>query len=161
MRKLIVAAVGLISLLSTLPLYAADVNFSGEFRVRGFWSDNLTDGNAGGGFNDDMARFADQRFRLKTTVKAGVTTGVVVLDLGNCWASADSAAFNGGVAPFSFTGDCRFGTAGLGHSFNAVGVREAYLHIDLSKVGLILGRQTLKLGHGIVFDDTVDRKWTA
>jgi hypothetical protein len=163
MRKLLIVAVGLVTWLTALPLYAVDVNFSGEFRVRSFWSDNLFDGNSGsaGGF-DDMSRFNDLRFRLKTSVKAGVTTGVVVLDFGNCLGGLDSATFQNGTNPaipfpgFMPTGDCRFGTAGFGGSFNTVGVREAYVHIDLKQVGLILGRQPIKLGHGIVLDDTAD-----
>jgi len=158
MRKLIVAAVGLLTVLTALPLYAAEINFSGEFRVRGFWTDNLADGNAGGGVNEDAARFNDARFRLKTAIKAGVTTGVVVLDFGNCIPGADASTFNAfnTLAFGTFTGDCRFGTGGLGQSFNVVGVREAHIQIDLKSVKAILGRQTLKLGHGIVFDDTGD-----
>jgi hypothetical protein len=156
MRKLLIVAVGLVTWLTALPLYAVDVNFSGEFRVRSFWTDNLTDGNSGGGAADDMARFNDQRFRLKTTIKAGVTTGVVVLDFGNCFVGTDVATFNGPGGGATATGDCRFGAGGFGGSFNTVGVREAYLHIDLSNVGLILGRQRIKVGHGIVLDDITD-----
>lgn len=158
MRKLLIVAVGLVTWLTALPLYAVDVNFSGEFRVRGFWTDNLTDGNSGGTGSgaEDMSRFNDARFRLKTSIKAGVTTGVVVLDFGNCFAGIDVATFNGPAAGTGGTGDCRFGAGGFGRSFNTVGVREAYLHIDLSKVGLILGRQHIKLGHGIVLDDITD-----
>jgi hypothetical protein len=157
MRKLLVAAVGLLTVLTAIPVYAVDVNFSGEVRVRGFWDDNLTDGNS---TYDDMSRFNDMRFRLKTSIKAGVTTGVVVLDFANCYMGASGSTVDNVTSsnPNSGanTGNCRFGTGGLGHSFNDVGVREAYLKIDLSKVGLILGRQTLKLGHGIIFDDTAD-----
>jgi hypothetical protein len=90
-------------------------------------------------------------------IKAGVTTGVVVLDLGNCFVGADVATINGGFAAGgTTTGDCRFGAAGMGGSFNTVGVREAHLDIDLSNFRALLGRQTVKLGHGIVLDDTVD-----
>jgi hypothetical protein len=159
MRKLLVAAVGLLTVLTAIPVYAVDVNFSGNVRVRAFWDDNLYDGNSGGGLNDDMNRFNDLRFRLKTSIKAGVSTGVVVLDFSNCLAGGDSATFQNGNIPggyYNMTGDCRFGTAGLGGSYNAVGVREAYLKIDLSKVELVLGRQTLKVGHGIILDDTAD-----
>jgi hypothetical protein len=156
MKKLMALAIGVMTLFSTLPLHAAEVTFSGEFRVRGFWTDNLTDGNSGGGAAEDMSRFNDQRFRLKTTIKAGVSTGVVVLDFGNCLFGTRVATFNNPFGGGGLTGDCRFGRNGFGGSFNTVGVREAYLHINLSKVGLILGRQTIKLGHGIVLDDTVD-----
>jgi len=163
MRKLLVAAVGLVSLLTAFPVYAVDVNFSGEVRVRAFWNDNMIDGNSGGGVNEDMSRFNDMRFRLKTSIKAGVTTGVVLLDFANCYTGFAGSTLDGplyGTGSFPTgpmgTGNCRFGTGGLGHSSNVVGVREAYLKIDLSKVQLILGRQTLKLGHGIIFDDTAD-----
>ena len=112
MRKLIVVAVGVVTLLWSGSLYAADVTFSGEFRVRGFWSDNITDGDSG---VEDAARFNDQRFRLKTSIQAGVTTGVFILDIGNCTVGADVATFNGGAAPLApFTGNCRFGSGGLG-----------------------------------------------
>jgi len=158
MRKLLVAAVGFLTMLTALPVYAVDVNFSGEVRVRAFWDDNLTDGNSGGGVNDDMSRFNDMRFRLKTSIKAGVTTGVIVLDFTNCTPgfSASTIDSSASLAPTVNTGNCRFGAGSLGHSYNIVGVREAYLKIDLKSVNVVLGRQTLKLGHGIIMDDTVD-----
>ncbi|MEW6325705.1 MAG: hypothetical protein AB1515_10010 [Nitrospirota bacterium] len=164
MRKSIVAAVGLLVGLTALPLYAAEVTFSGEFRVRAFASENILDGDSstdivGGLYGNDKTRFNDLRFRLRTAIKAGVTSGIVVLDFGNCFAGADVATYNGAAAAvpgLSQTGDCRFGQAGLGRSFNVVGVREAHLNIDLNPVTAVLGRQSLKLGHGIVFDDTSD-----
>lgn len=155
MRKLILAAVGAMTLFMAFPLYAAEVKFGGEFRVRGFFADNLLDGNSG---LEDANRFNDLRFRLKTSITAGATTGVVVLDFGNCFFGADVATINGpgAVGAGAFTGDCRFGAGGAGRSYNTVGVREAHLNIDLKTFRAILGRQTLKLGHGIVFDDTAD-----
>lgn len=166
MRKLLFAAAGLVAMFVAVPVSAADISLSGEVRVRGFWSDNLTDGDSSfetspiTGVNDE-SRFNDGRFRLKTAIKAGVTTAVAVLDIGNCYFGSvlqpvTPSTINGGAAGAGATGDCRFGTAGLGGSFVTVGVREAYMHIDLNAVGLILGRQTIKLGHGIVFDDTSD-----
>ena len=163
MRKLILATVGAMTLFMAFPLYAAEVTFSGEFRVRAFASENLLDGDSAtdttpAGVNDNT-RFNDLRFRLKTAIKAGVTTGVIVLDFGNCFAGVDVATVNGGAAAvpgLSQTGDCRFGQGGIGRSFNVVGVREAHLKIDLAKFDALLGRQSLKLGHGIVYDDTSD-----
>ncbi|HUJ79276.1 MAG TPA: hypothetical protein VLY45_03045 [Nitrospiria bacterium] len=165
MKKLLVAAVGLVTVLAAFPVYAVDVNFSGEFRVRAFWDDNLFDGNSS---TDDSSRFADLRFRLKTAIKAGVTTGVVVLDFTNCSPGSDVSSFQNGTTPAipfppipfppgtAQTGNCRFGSAGFGNSYNVVGIREAYLHIDLTRLGLYLGRQTIKVGHGIVLDSTAD-----
>jgi hypothetical protein len=160
MRKWLLTAVGMLTWLTAVPLYAAEINVSGELRVRGFWTDNLTDGDSGdgpAGVRNDTTRFNDLRFRLKTEIKAGVSTGVVVLDFGNCYAGTDTSTINGGAAPFNLlTGDCRFGQGGMGQSYNVVGVREAHLKIDLKKVQAVLGRQTVKLGHGVVLDDTVD-----
>jgi len=153
MRKLLVAAVGLLTVLTALPVYAVDVNFSGEVRVRAFWDDNLLDGNAS---TNDSSRFDDLRFRLKTSIKAGVTTGVVILDFSNCYTGTSGSTINNGTSTTTNTGNCRFGTGGLGNSGNVVGVREAHLNIDLKNVNLVLGRQTLKLGHGIIFDTTAD-----
>ncbi|HTP41053.1 MAG TPA: hypothetical protein VML36_01395 [Nitrospiria bacterium] len=159
MRKLLVAAVGFVTVLMAMPVYAVDVNFSGEAWVRGFWTDNQTDGNSS---YDDHTRFADGRFRLKTAIKAGVTTGVVVVDFANCYPSnpapggSTGSTINNSISSLGNTGNCRFGTGGLGNSDNVVGLREAYLKIDLTKVGFVLGRQTLKLGHGIIFDTTGD-----
>ena len=191
MRKVaVLVAAGVYLALSYLPLYAVDLNFDGDFRVRGWYSDNLTDAHDGdknqtpglGGVvgvppfplvncanqttkcNDEQA-FDDLRFRLRTTLRAGVTTAVVTLDLANglqATAGNNVATFqqvpNSVLLANPFlagTGDTRFGI-GFGNSYNVIGIREAYLKVDvLPEFSLKAGRQLIKLGHGLILDDTV------
>lgn len=144
-------------------VWAVDLRFSGEYRVRAFSTENLFDARSSGGCGtpagscNDKQRFADMRFRLTTSATAGVATGAVTLDFLN--------TFSGLVPPSqltepssanSGTGDYRFGTSGFGGSINAVGVREAYLKLSWPGATVFAGRHRIVLGHSIVFDDTAD-----
>jgi len=153
MKKLWVMALGTAFFLQTASLYAADVKFEGDFRVRGIYADDL-DANED---VDDQQAFADGRFRLRTTATAGITSGVVVLD----FTSSFTSTSNPGCAPppagtGCTTGNYRFGSANFGGSYNIVGVREAYLRLDLNTVKLALGRKPFRLGHSLILDDTMD-----
>ncbi|MFQ5455062.1 MAG: hypothetical protein ACE5EA_02520 [Nitrospirota bacterium] len=117
---------------------AADINFSGEIRVRGFYKNNSTD--ADNNIEDDE-KFNDMRFRLKASFITGRTRGVVTLDILN---------------NFNDTGNYRFGANGSGKSINQVGIREAYLYLTLHPANFIIGRKQSTIGRGIVFDDTAD-----
>jgi hypothetical protein len=149
------------------PVQAVDLQFNGEYRVRGFDLNNFFDarsgGNAAGGCGtppgpcNDHERFADQRFRLTTTASAGITSGVVTLDFLNTFAGSRPPGYlTGPAVGGSTTGDYRFGTAGLGGSLNAIGLREAYLKFSFPNGTLIAGRHHLVLGHSIIFDDVAD-----
>lgn len=151
-------ALGTAFFLQTASLYAADVKFEGDFRVRGIYADNLSDADDDA---DDQQAFADGRFRLRTTATAGITSGVVTVDFTNSF--NDSATDNpacpnvgGGAADSCATGNYRFGTANFGNSYNIFGVREAYLTLDLNMVKLAFGRKPFRLGHSMVLDDTMD-----
>lgn len=139
---------------------AVDLKFSGEYRVRAFDVNNFFDARSEGGCGtpagscDDKERFVDQRFRLTTTITAGVTSGVVTIDAPNTFGGTRSP--NMLVWPGFGTGDGRFGTAGLGGSANAVGLREAYLKMALPGATLFAGRHHVVLGHSILFDDVAD-----
>jgi hypothetical protein len=89
------------------------------------------------------------RFLLTTTAKAGLATGVVTLD----FTSANN------------TGNLRMGGGGIfgGESDVPVGpaddrfaLMEAYIKADLRVATFAAGRQSFKLGHGIIFDDSAD-----
>lgn len=163
MKKVVFALLaGLFLLPQALPVFAVDVNLNGEFRVRGFLEGNLTDANKDGRTNDEAA-FNDARFRLKTTISAGITEGIVLLDFINGFAGNDLATVQTfrGISGTVGTGDSRFGEVGFGSSRNVVGVREAYLKVklplmDVLKLNLLAGRQPIKLGEGITLDDTAD-----
>ncbi|HLG22722.1 MAG TPA: hypothetical protein VI382_07890 [Candidatus Manganitrophaceae bacterium] len=163
MKKLLVLALASVSfILSTTLLYAADIKFEGDYRVRGIYSDNLSDQDDDA---NDQEALADGRFRVKTTATAGITTGVVTLDFANAFNDPGNAGCPSGTAldPLNAanadacgTGNYRFGTVNLGNSYNVFGVREAYLKLDLKTVKLAFGRKPVKLGHSLILDDTVD-----
>jgi len=151
MKKLWVMALGSAALLlQTASLYAAEIKFEGDFRVRGIYTNNLSDANKS---TPDEQAFADGRFRLKTTATAGITSGVVVLDFTSAFPDPTVPS---GACGTCTTGNYRFGTANFGGSYNIVGVREAHLDLDLHFARLVLGRQAIKLGHSLILDDTVD-----
>ncbi|MFQ5781114.1 MAG: hypothetical protein ACE5HN_10070 [Nitrospiria bacterium] len=157
MKRLVVLALVIVSLLYAGSVYAVDINFEGDFRVRAIYSDNLSDANDG---VDDQEAFADGRFRLKTTFTAGLTSAVVIVDFTNSFNDPNNALCpaptDTGAAPFCGTGNFRFGTSSLGGSFNIVGVRSAYLKFDFEPLKVVFGRKQFLLGHGLVLDDTVD-----
>ncbi|MFQ5579695.1 MAG: hypothetical protein ACE5FZ_03715 [Nitrospiria bacterium] len=146
-------------------VFAADFKIEGDFRVRGVYSDNLNDANDA---EDDQQSFSDGRFRLKTTISAGLTSAVVIVDFTNSFNDPDNQfcpAPKAGVPPttpvsggssFCGSGNFRFGTASLGGSYNIVGVRSAYLKFDFNPLKVVFGRKQFMLGHGLILDDTVD-----
>ena len=153
MKKLLVLALASVSFLGLIsPIHAADIKFEGDFRVRGIYSDNTKDANDDA---NDQTAFADGRFRLKTTATAGITSGVVVLDFTN--ATQDTTACSDPPTGTGCrNGNYRFGAANFGGSYGIVGVRQAYLALDLNMVKLAFGRKPFVLGHSLVLDDTVD-----
>lgn len=148
MRKfLVLSLLGLSVWLYSASVYAADIKFEGDFRVRGIYTDNTADANDAA---DDTNAFGDARFRLRTTATAGVTTGVVVLDFLNGFSDPKNTSCAGACG----TGNFRFGAVNFGNSRNVVGVRAAYLKLDLGGVKLAFGSKPFKLGHGLILDDT-------
>ena len=131
-------------------LEAAELKFSGDFRVRGIYSDNLYDADEVG---DDQEAFADGRFRMKIAATAGITTGIVVVDFSNAFGDPTNTGcgFTG-----CDTGNYRFGTANFGGDYRTVGVREAHLKLDFGESKLAFGRKQFRLGHSLILDDTMD-----
>jgi hypothetical protein len=157
MKKLLVSALATASLLSSISsIHAADVKFSGDFRVRGFYTENVNTFRKDTG---DTEAFADERFRLRTNVTSGIASGVIALDVTNGFKGDNVATFQNGVNLLSAdarTGNTRLGAAGFGDSHNVVGVREAYLKFQFPMFGATAGRSPFKLGHGLVLDDVAD-----
>ena len=153
MKKIMWAAVlgvlsGVLGFVSALE--AAELKFSGDFRVRGIYTDNLFDASDVG---DDQEAFADGRFRLKIAATAGITTGIVVVDFTNSFGDPyNPACARTGCG----TGNYRFGSANFGGDYNIVGVREAHLKLDFGETKLAFGRKQFRLGHSLILDDTMD-----
>lgn len=67
MKKLLMVCVmASLALVVAMPALAVDVDFSGEYRIRGFYNDNPTLQDDG---DKDSASWLDHRFRLKTKFK--------------------------------------------------------------------------------------------
>ncbi|MGH7274875.1 MAG: hypothetical protein ACREIQ_10515 [Nitrospiria bacterium] len=139
MRKaILVFWVGLIVFFSALPVFAADLKVNGDFRIRGFYTDNLTDQSD---TEDDASAYNSMRFLLTTKASAGLATGVVTMDF--------TSTHN--------TGNQRFGGGqSYGPQDDTFALLEAYIKADLRMATLSAGRQMFKMGHGIIFDDPVD-----
>ena len=147
---------------------AADIRFGGEFRVRSFYTNNLTDAHDSNGTGcpgptdscDDQEVFNDARFRLKVLVTEGLATGVVIVDFFNNFGGSNVATINtsstGTSSTRDGTGDRTLGSAGFGRSLDTLSLREGYLRVSWPAVNLIIGRQGIKLGHGLILDDTAD-----
>ncbi len=149
MTNIVAVALGLF--LFSGALEAAELKFSGDFRVRGIYTDNLFDTNDEG---DDQEAFADGRFRLKIAATAGITTGVVVVDFTNAFSDPGNTTY---CPPSSCgTGNYRFGSANFGNDYKIMGVREAHLKLDFGDKKFAFGRKQFKLGHGLILDDTLD-----
>ncbi|HEY5593922.1 MAG TPA: hypothetical protein VIL61_02040 [Nitrospiria bacterium] len=131
---------------------AAEMKFGGEFRARGFYTNNLTDLNSG---KDDQEAFNDARFRLKVSATEGVATGVVRVDFFNGPGGEDVAALNS-ASPGDGTGDRTLGSEGFGRSLDTVRLKEGYLRVSWPQFHLVVGRQSVTLGHGLILDDTAD-----
>lgn len=161
MKKGLVVALALLTITFTaLPVFALDVQFSGDYRVRAFYFDSLyATKPAFGPFPTftplgaaaQTSNFLDQRFRLTSRITAGMTAGVVQLDFLNV---------NGGPTNL---GNRELGQnfiapnySGFGSESNNVGVRQAYLVVNFPVARLYAGRPEVTLGHGLTLKDTLD-----
>ncbi len=115
-------------------LYAADLKVNGEYRFRTYMYNDI---DAIDQTNKDGSDYIDQRFLLTGTVSQGVTTGVVELNL-------IKGAANG-----------VWGN-GYGGNLSIQGVHQAYINVTLPLANLMAGRRGIKLGHGIILNDTSD-----
>lgn len=154
-KKVLVALLaGTMIAASASSLFAADIKFSGEYRVRGF----LTDNADGSGDVNDTEAVTDMRFRMKTTATAGMATAVAVVDFLNAMGpvqGVNDAATLQTTSPAG-SGYVRYGNTGFGGANNTVGIREAYMKAAWPDWTLAAGRKGTKLGHGIILDDTAD-----
>ncbi|MBI3609822.1 MAG: hypothetical protein HY204_03860 [Nitrospirae bacterium] len=131
---------------------AAEVKFGGEFRARGFYDNNLTDAHTG---SNDQEAFNDARFRLKISAAEGLATGVVLIDFFNGAAGRNAATLNRSSVG-SGTGNRVLGSEGFGRSLDTVSLKEGYLRVSWPWAHLVIGRQGITLGRGLIFDDTAD-----
>jgi len=144
---------------------AAEVQFSGEVRLRGFYTNNLSDARNRDGdlcpgpdgildeTCDDEEAFSDARFRLKMTAAEGIATGVAVVDFFSQEGRTVAALSRTATVE---TGNWRLGGEGFGGSLDTLFLREGYLRASFPWLNVLLGRQRIQLGHSLVLDDTAD-----
>lgn len=151
--------VGLVVFSATLPAFAADLKINGDFRIRGFYIDNVTDAYDTGttlapcsaATNcDDAAAYNSMRFLLTATATAGLATGVVTMDFTSANNTGNLRLGGGGSA---ITGES---DVPVGPADDRFALVEAYIKADLRVATFSAGRQTFKLGHGIIFEDAAD-----
>src|SRR3990172_2134959 len=142
MRKRIVMFGVLVGALlgAVVPSWAVDLKWGGDYRLRGFYIDNLTDADEN--FQDSAAYYSS-RFLLTLAATEDNVSGGVTL-----------AAGTNGVRGNRLLGATSFGPDG-----SAIGLVEAYLKADFKTWGLKGGRAIYKLGNGIILDDAVDGLW--
>ncbi len=138
-KTFLVFLAGLMVFFSALPVFAVDLKFTGDYRIRGFYTDNLTDQADSA---DDATAYNSMRFLLTSTASAGVAKGVVTMDFTST----------------AGTGNMRFGETGgpYGPKDDTFALLEAYIKADLRVAMVSGGRQMFKIGHGILFDDPAD-----
>ena len=170
-KGLVVALALLINTITALPLFALDVQFSGDYRVRAFYFDSIfatkpafasptltcfTPNFAALGNAAQTSNFLDQSFRLTSRITAGMTTGVVQLDFLNVNGGPNNLGnreFGQNFVSSNFGGS---NYSGFGSESNTVGVRQAYIVVNLPVARLYAGRPEVTLGHGLTLKDTVD-----
>jgi hypothetical protein len=121
--------------------WALDLGTSGSYRLRGFYNDNLTDGDKN--VQDSAAYYASQ-FMLTTKANQEGVSGVVTLLAGST----------------NLTGNRLLGgTTSFGPDGSFVDVLEIYIKADFKTWALTAGRSGLKFGNGVVLDAWVDGIW--
>ena len=153
--------------LSSIPAWAVEMKFNGQARLRFFYTNNLSDAHSGkekvcpnldGDLNqtcDDQEIFKDAQFRLKMTAAKGITTGVAVVDFLSQKDDENVATLSPSDQTIH-TGNWRLGSEGFGGGLDSIVLREGYLRATFPALSVIIGRQGIHLGHGLILDDTAD-----
>src|SRR5574341_12414 len=141
-RHLVLGAVLAALVGTTATSWAVDIKMGGDYRLRGFYTDNLTDGN-----EDlmDTAAYYSSRFMMTTTATQDGVSGVVTL-----LAGSDNRTGN------RLLGDP---DTSFGPDDSVVELLEAYIKADFKTWALTAGRSGLKFGNGVILDDWVDGIW--
>ncbi|MFZ5877584.1 MAG: hypothetical protein ACOYXU_14455 [Nitrospirota bacterium] len=132
------------------PSWALDVKWGGDYRLRGFYADNLTDQDDD---SQDSIAYMNSRFLLTSAVTEDGVSGVVTFIAGQTNGNGNRLLGGDPGAPPS-------GVYGPEAS-STVGLLEAYLAADFKTWSAKGGRSVYKLGNGIILDDSVDGLWAS
>src|SRR2546426_4486008 len=158
MRKLLLFLI-VVSILACLPAtlsWAVELNVNGDFRVRGFYNNNLTDANSS---LRDSNTFNTERFILNLEAKSGQgpinVQGVLTTDFTSINGTGNTRF---GEFPFGPASRGEGATNAIGNttSENTFTLLQAYLKINTPYGNFAVGRQVFKLGMGLIVADAVD-----
>jgi hypothetical protein len=148
MKKLLIFAFAALLIIAlTVPSFAAETTFNGQYRIRAFSNWNFA--KSPGHLDSEQGLYTgyfDQRFRLTIThTRSEFLKAVVQFDLvEDTWGQQRNFRMNN-----SITGEM---------------VRKAYIEFTMPKIGTFtLGKQPVTLGYGLVFSDSLGKldglKW--
>src|SRR2546427_2410130 len=158
MRKLLLFLI-VVSILACLPAtlsWAVELNVNGDFRVRGFYNNNLTDANSS---LRDSNTFNTERFILNLEAKSGQgpinVQGVLTTDFTSINGTGNTRF---GEFPFGPASRGEGATNAIGNttSENTFTLLQAYLRLNTPYGNFAVGRQVFKLGLGLIVADAVD-----
>jgi hypothetical protein len=156
MKKLLVLAALLVGL-SAAPLYAAELKVDGDFRIRGFYNNNLTDANSS--IKDNNA-YNSERFILNFVAKSAPgpinVEGVLTTDLTSSNGTGNSRFGNVAFGPNSQSATTCGGGTPTDCTQNTFTILQAYIKLNTPYASFAAGRQVFKLGHGLLVADAVD-----
>src|SRR3989475_6384280 len=160
MRKLLLFLFMVVSILACLPAalsWAVELNMNGDFRVRGFYNNNLTDAN--NQIRDHNA-FNTERFILNLEAKSGQgpinVQGVLTTDFTSFNGTGNSRFGQFPFGPASGTATLCGNNGATACSQNTFSLLQAYLKINSPYANFAVGRQVFKLGMGLIVADAVD-----
>src|SRR5438445_4425576 len=160
MRKLLLFLFMVVSILACLPAalsWAVELNMNGDFRVRGFYNNNLTDAN--NGIRDHNA-YNTERFILNLEAKSGQgpinVQGVLTTDFTSFNGTGNSRLGQFPFGPASSTAVTCGSNGATACSQNTFSLLQAYLKVNTPYANFAVGRQVFKLGMGLLLADPVD-----
>src|SRR5207245_5753675 len=160
MRKLLLFLFMVVSILACLPAalsWAVELNLNGDFRVRGFYNNNLTDAN--NSIRDHNA-YNTERFILNLEAKSGQGPinflGVLTTDFTSFNGTGNSRFGQFPFGPASGTATLCGNNGATACSQNTFSLLQAYLKLNTPYANLAVGRQVFKLGLGLIVADAVD-----
>ena len=139
--RIAVLVVSVFLFFETPTLFAFDLDFNGNYRVRGFSTQNLGDANDDA--EDDTAYYTS-RFILGATAAQDNIKGVATLLLGHDGNTGNRLFGNDPYGPTN------------GGDTNFFGLLEGYIQADLPLASGAVGRQGVVLGHSVIYDDPLD-----
>jgi hypothetical protein len=122
--------------------WAAEMKWNGDYRLRGFFTNNLTDQNNN---SQDSAAYYSSRFLLTAAATDENVSGVATLILGNTNGTGNR-----------LLGEVPYGPEANDGSGTSIGLLEAYIRADFAALNFKGGRQVFKLGNGIILEDAMD-----